>query len=94
MSGHGVKIRVLPKFAARYFMCNFAEILNGMLSNPLRYALFWSAGLFLLNAFIVPLLSGSEDITLFTVLGKAVIWGLAGVAIYFILKNKMKNNAK
>ena len=70
------------------------KYLNGMLSNPLRYALFWSAGLFLLNAFIIPLLSGSEDITLFTVLGKAVIWGLAGVAIYFILKNKMKNNAK
>lgn len=65
-----------------------------MLNNPLRYALFWSAGLFLLNAFVIPLVSGSEKITLFSVLGKAVIWGLAGVAIYFILKNKLKNNSK
>ncbi|PHK35174.1 hypothetical protein VF13_37685 [Nostoc linckia z16] len=65
-----------------------------MLNNPLRYALFWSAGLFLLNAFVIPLVSGSEEITLFSVLGKAVIWGLAGVAIYFILKNKLKNNSK
>lgn len=65
-----------------------------MLNNPLRYALFWSAGLFLLNAFVIPLVSGSEEITLFSVLGKAVIWGVAGVAIYFILKNKLKNNSK